>query len=340
MTIDETVATRTAPASGPGHDRPTPLPAPRGPLTVTLLSYLRRDPEAVRVDPMRLTWQGRTADAAVDDDLQLAMWLVYELRYRGLVGVDDGWECQPGLAETMHEWEGLLHDALAAVTRPEPDESEVAPDAVPARLLDLAGCDDGPSRSEELIRDADVEQFRELLIHHTMYRLEQTEEFELGAGESRQAQLFRTLLEDWGLNSRHGHYLDRVPGVTLLAGNIISLFGLHRRYRGALVGHLTLVEMTSSVSNARYARSHRRLGGSDAGATFFDEHALADAMHEPVAAYDLARAEPALAADILFGARCAAYADAAFADWVMPRWTTGRSSLLPESRTLRFDIAS
>ena len=61
---------------------------------------------------------------------------------------------------------------------------------------------------------------------------------------------------------RTAHYLDRVPGVTLLGTNLISLFGLHRRWRGALVGHLTAFEMSSSVPNARYARGHRRLGGA------------------------------------------------------------------------------
>ena len=68
----------------------------------------------------------------------------------------------------------------------------------------------------------------------------------------------------------------------------MSMFGLHRRLRGAIVGHLALFEMTSSIPNRRYANGLRRLGfGADATG-FFDEHVVADAVHENVAAVDLA----------------------------------------------------
>ena len=40
------------------------------------------------------------------------------------------------------------------------------------------------------------------------------------------------------LNSEYGAYLDRIPAVTLATVNLMSLFGLHRRLRGAIVGHL------------------------------------------------------------------------------------------------------
>ena len=123
-----------------------------------------------------------------------------------------------------------------------------------------------------------------------------------------------------------------MPGVTLLTSNMISMFGLNRRFRGALVGHLAMFEMTSAVPNARYARGHRRLGGSEEAARFFDEHVVADAVHEQIAAYDLAEGlaatEPRLREDILFGARCAAYADKEFAAWALSRWAAGQSSLL------------
>ena len=41
-----------------------------------------------------------------------------------------------------------------------------------------------------------------------------------------------------------------IPAVTLTTVNLVSLFGLHRRWRGALVGHLALFEMTSSSRSA------------------------------------------------------------------------------------------
>ena len=87
----------------------------------------------------------------------------------------------------------------------------------------------------------------------------------------------------------------------------MSMFGLHRRLRGAIVGHLACLEMDSTLPNRRYGNAMRRLG-FDADATdFYDEHVEADAVHEALAAHDLAGAlaadEPALRRDILFGAR-------------------------------------
>jgi carboxylate-amine ligase len=68
----------------------------------------------------------------------------------------------------------------------------------------------------------------------------------------------------------------------------MSRCGLHRRLRGAIVGHLAVFEMTSSVPNRRYATGLRRLGLGEDATTFFDVHVLADAVHESVAAVDLA----------------------------------------------------
>jgi hypothetical protein len=159
----------------------------------------------------------------------------------------------------------------------------------------------------------------------------QADEYGGGATAMMHAQLFRQLMLGWDLNDRYGHYLDYVPGLTLMATNVISMFGLHRRWRGALVGHLALFEMTSSVPNARYARGHRRLGGAEEAARFFDEHVVADSVHDQIALHQLAGAlavaEPQLSKDIIFGAGCAAYADRALADHVLLSWVAGATSL-------------
>src|SRR5579859_5796467 len=114
-----------------------------------------------------------------------------------------------------------------------------------------------------------------------------------------------------GLNSEYGAYLDLIPGVTLATVNLMSLFGLHRRLRGAIVGHLALFEMTSSIPNRRYGDGLRRLGFGGDATLFFDEHVEADAAHEQVAAVDLAgglaRQDPSQAAYILWGARTLAH---------------------------------
>jgi hypothetical protein len=124
-----------------------------------------------------------------------------------------------------------------------------------------------------------------------------------------------------------------VPAATLATNNLMSLFGLHRRYRGALLGHLAAYEMTSSLPNRAYANGLRRLGGDRDATAFYDEHVEADAVHEQIAAHDLcgsfARAEPALAGQVLYGARCALALDAQWAATLLNPWAEGGSSLRP-----------
>ena len=141
-------------------------------------------------------------------------------------------------------------------------------------------------------------------------------------------------MEALGLDARYGAYLDHLPAATLATVNLMSLFGLHRRLRGAIVGHLALFEMTSSIPNSRYARGLRRLGLDDPAATgFFDEHVEADAVHENLAAVDLAgglaRQQPDLARDILWGARALVDVEARWARHVLGAWEGGERSLLP-----------
>jgi Iron-containing redox enzyme len=112
----------------------------------------------------------------------------------------------------------------------------------------------------------------------------------------------------------------------------MSLLGLHRRWRGAIVGHLALFEMSSSVPNRRYAAALRRLGLGAQVTDFFDEHVTADAVHESIAAVDLAgglvRQDPTLAADVIWGARALVELEGRFARRLLEAWEEGRSSLL------------
>ena len=111
----------------------------------------------------------------------------------------------------------------------------------------------------------------------------------------------------------------------------MSLFGLHRRWRGAAVGHLTAVEMTSSEPSRRYSAGLRRLGHDEGTTVFYDEHVEADAVHEQIAAVDmcgsLVAETPALAGDVLFGAACALAVDGVAARVLLEAWEAGRSAL-------------
>jgi hypothetical protein len=135
------------------------------------------------------------------------------------------------------------------------------------------------------------------------------------------------------LDPTYGAYLDVLPGTTLATVNIISLFGLHRRWRGALVGHLTVYEMTSVTPMGRYCAALERLGVASEGSEFYRVHVVADSEHQVVALRDmaggLARSEPGLGRDIVFGARATLLVEARFGARLLDAWSAGSSSLRP-----------
>jgi heme oxygenase-like protein len=106
---------------------------------------------------------------------------------------------------------------------------------------------------------------------------------------------------------------------------------LHRRLRGALVGHFTAAEITTPPSAARMDRALGRLGAPETCRLFFTEHIEADAVHEQVMRRDviggLLDAEPDLAADVVFGVQATNLVEDRFADHVLGAWRDNRSSL-------------
>jgi hypothetical protein len=328
------------------------LPDPRGATSDALLAALARRPP--RLGPVPLPGADAGApDVLADDDLQLSLYLCYELHYRGLPGVDERWEWAPELLGLRAELEARFEAALRAeVGRAEPPP---VPEAMDLALRAVMAEDDGPSLSRHIERDAPMEHVLEFLVHRSAYQLKeadphswaiprlagapkaalveiQADEYGGGRPERMHARLFADAMAALGLDDRYGAYLDLIPGVTLATVNLMSLCGLHRRLRGAIAGHLALFEMTSSIPNRRYAAGLRRLGVADVRAlAFFDEHVEADAVHENIAAVDLAgglaRAEPAVAADILWGARALVAVEARWAAHLLDSWAAGRTSL-------------
>src|SRR4051794_31060731 len=107
------------------------MPAARGPLSATVIDALGRSPYDVTFAP---------AAAADDEDLHLALFVLYELHYRGWDGVDDRWEWHPGLlalrAELEARFEATLRDLVG-----EPEGAE----DVPRTLIALTSDSSGPS---------------------------------------------------------------------------------------------------------------------------------------------------------------------------------------------------
>jgi hypothetical protein len=329
------------------------LPAARGPVSAGLLAALGREPHDLPAR-LHLLAGGGVADPLTDEDVQLALHLCYELHYRGLPGVDDRWEWHPGLLQVRAALEDRLDRALTELAAPLLPAAPVAPREVPAALAALVAADDGPSLAAYLQRSATLGQFREFVVHRSVYQLKeadphswaiprltgrakaalvevQTDEYGGGRAERMHATLFATTMRELDLDDRYGAYVDRVPAVTLATSTVPSYFGLHRRRRGALAGHLAALEMTSSLPNRRYGNGLRRLGLGRNATQFYDEHVEADAVHEQVAAHDLcgglAEAEPALTGEVLLGAACCLALDARVAGHLLDRWRQGLGSL-------------
>jgi Iron-containing redox enzyme len=323
------------------------LPSPRGPATELLIGSLRDAPGALG------SAEGLPGfdQPLVNEDLQLALYLCYELHYRGLPGVDDGWEWDPSLLALRRDLELCFEDALLeAVPR---DNRRVPPSDIDLSLRAISE-EDAPSLSSYVKVSATLEEVREFVVHRSAYQLKeadphswviprlsgrpkaallevQFDEYGEARAELMHAALFARTMDALELDSRYGAYLDVLPGVTLATVNLMSLFGLHRRWRGAIVGHLAAFEMSSSLPNRRYSNGLLRLGGGPEARRFYDVHVLADAVHENIAAVDLAgglaRADPGLAGDVLFGARCLVATDGAFAAHLVECWGDGHSSL-------------
>ncbi len=321
------------------------LPPARGPLSAFLVSHLCRPPHPLP-DPPDIV---PSAAGMFGEDLNLALYCCYELHYRGLAGVSDEWEWHPDLLG----FRATLEEAFLAFLIREIGPPVEAAD-VEHQLPAIVAGGDGPSLSAYMASRGTREQFREFAIHRSAYQLKEADPHtwaiprlygepkaalleiqadEYGGGDYRamHSTLFARTMQALGLDPAYGAYLPQIPGVTLATVNLVSLFGLHRRWRGALVGHLAVFEMASVVPMRRYADSLRRLGfGADATA-FYQVHVAADAIHEGIALHRLAAgfaaAEPDRSGDVLFGARAIMAVEGHFARHLLDAWACGRSSM-------------
>jgi hypothetical protein len=327
------------------------LPDPRGPLSSALLGDLAAGTLSETAVGLAGSAPGTDpADVLTDDDLQLTLAICYELHYRGLDGIPDSWEWDPALLRLRA---GLEERHLTGLrTAVGPVHATDAP--IDRQLATLVAADDGPSLSTYLARHGSLAQWREYLALRSVYHLKegdphtfaiprltgrtkaamveiQADEYGGGSARRMHSELFAGLLRHLDLDATYGALWAGAPAIAFASVNTMSLFGLHRRWRAAAVGHLTAVEMTSSEPSRRYAAGLRRLGFGDATTVFYDEHVEADAVHEQIASVDMCGAlvaeEPELADDVLFGAACALALDGVTATYLLGVWEQGRSAL-------------
>ncbi|MFH9399436.1 iron-containing redox enzyme family protein [Streptomyces sp. NPDC017638] len=323
------------------HDQREPrLPSPRGPLSAALTANLRG------TGPLPRPADARAADP-YGDDLQLALYVCYELHYRGFAGVPAEREWDPELLAVR----AALEQRFLAALRADTPVHDSLDDALGALLAEPA---EGAGLSGFLHREGELWQLREYAALRSLYHLKEADphawvlprlwgrakaamaavefdEFGGGRADRVHARLFAGLMTDLGLDTAYGRHLDAAPAEMLAVVNLMSLFGLHRALRGALVGHFAEVEITSSPGSRRLAEAMRRTGAGPAAEFFYDEHVEADAVHEQVVRHEviggLLDEEPELAPDIVFGIDATEYLEDRLARRLLADWRAGRSCL-------------
>ncbi len=336
------------------------LPTARGPLSTALLAALAGRaalaPEAVCADARRrgAATEHGVVDPLIDDDLQLTLWVCYELHYRGFDGVDPDWEWDPGLLALRGELERVFEADLRRRTADRVEAALAEGGDVAERLFTLTGSFDGPPVAAYVQRRASLPEFRELMVHRSLFHLKESDpqsfviprleggpkatfvelqydEYGAGRADRVHSTLFGDSLEACGLDRGYGAYVDHVPGATLAVSNTMSLFGLHRRLRAAAMGHFGAFEASSSLPSRKNAAGIRRLGLPEPAATYFDEHVEADAVHEQLAlrtiCAGLVEQDPGCEREVFFGAVSCLHVEAVVGERQLAAWGQGTSSL-------------
>lgn len=331
---------------------PPSLPAPRGPLSAAVIDAVKAVGSSARSEPARS--RDVTAADPLGADLQLALYVSYELHYRSFAGVDDEAEWEPELLTRRRDLERVFLGHVRAQT------STAAGRALPGLLRELLASPAANGVSAYLERAGTRDELRELLVHRSLYHLKEADpqawviprlegkvkaglvavefdEYGGGSGARMHSALFAGLMVELGLDATYGYYLDDVPAPMLAIVNFMSLCGLHRGLRGALIGQLAAVETTSPPGSKRMVAALARLGVEPAAQQFYAEHVIADSVHEQVMRRDvigaLIAAEPGLAADVVFGIVASSWLDDRLDGHLLASWAAGRSSLRAPVRT-------
>ncbi|WP_141575350.1 iron-containing redox enzyme family protein [Actinomadura sp. WMMA1423] len=340
-------------------DRPPVLPEPRGPLSRAVTAILASGPPpGPHDDPADaprtagLVAEARSVDP-YGDDLQLALHTCYELHYQGFAGVDPDWEWNPDLLRLRGAMEEVFLAALRRdVWRAGGDAA--ARDVQGALEELLVEPVDAHGVSHHLRDEGTGWQMREYAALRSVYHLKEADphawviprlrgrakaalvavendEFGGGRPEMTHQGLYADLLDDLGLDPSYGAYVDAAPAVMLATVNMMSLFGLRRSLRAALVGHFAAAEITTAPAARRMARALERLGAGPRARLFYTEHIEADAVHEQVLRHEviggLLEAEPGLAGDVVLGVRATGLLEDRLGGRLLDGWRAGRSAL-------------
>ncbi|MEU1982882.1 iron-containing redox enzyme family protein [Nocardia sp. NPDC019395] len=319
------------------------LPVPRGLLSADVITLLSAEPGSpVPQAPPDLDPFG--------EDLQLTLHTCYELHYQGFRDVDPEWEWDSGLLRLRRKLERRFEDALRSEV---PGGHDVT-----AELDRLLTAPAAGGIARRLRDEGSWWQAQEYFVQRSIYHLKEADpvawvlprlrgqakaalaaiefdEFGGGHGDRIHARLYADLLRGAGLADDYLHYLDIVPAPMLTLVDMMSMFGLHRSLRGALVGHFAAVEITSSPASQVMVDALRRFSAHPDCVRFYAEHVTADAVHEQVVRRDvladLLAGEPELAESVVFGIQATDLLEDRCADAMLRCWQAGDSSLRTEA---------
>ncbi|WP_231496480.1 iron-containing redox enzyme family protein [Rhodococcus sp. UNC363MFTsu5.1] len=281
-------------------------------------------------------------------DVQLALHACYETHYRGFDEVDPDWEWDPALIDARIQMERVFLSRIRAEVTGGTDVDGVL-DTVSADSVRDTGI------SQHLRTSGTWWQTQEYFAHRSIYQLKEADpqawviprlegaakcalvavefdEFGGGDAERMHSRLFEDLLDAAGLDSTYLAYVDLVPAETLATVNFMSLCGLRRSMRGALVGGFAAAEISTSPSARRMIDALERLQAPPECVHFYAEHVEADAVHEQVlrrdVVDDLIAREPGLAADVVLGVQATELLEERLSGCLLGSWARGNSSLL------------
>ncbi len=281
-----------------------------------------------------------------DRDVQLALWVLYELSYRGFDRVNPRREWDVDLIALRIRIEDHFESELRGATRGRVAAAIAREEDVADLVLDLVQHDDGPPLSSYLRRGATPEQMRDFLRERSVQQLKESDpqaflvprlsgaakvalaelqydEFGGGRPDRLHQSMYAHALSAAGLDNAYGAHINDVSALSLASANVMSLFGLNRRLVCAGAGHFAAFEASSSVPSRRIAAGLRRVDLAEA-ADYFDEHVEADAVHEQIAARDicgsLVRADPSVLGEVVFGVVCALHLEALSSEELLTRW--------------------
>lgn len=307
------------------------LPSAVGPVSGALLDHLAcRAPRRHYVP----------VEAPVGDtqpyghDLQLALYVSYELHHRGFADVDPRWEWDPGVLQLRARLEEAFGTALRE------DVGDVAQHKAADEIRRMY------TRSSAVVdhlrEHGTWSQMREYFVQRSVHRLRTDDaaawashamtpaEFHqsVSGGDDHPPRCrFAEVLSAAGLDPGYLCYLDEVAPEALALVNMMSMFGLHRNLRGAATGQEAATAITVRRASGGLVEALLRLGAPQPCVQFYRDNAGIPGRPgcAPMAA--LLDREPELEADVVLGIRAFELLEDRFATRLVTSWADGRSSL-------------